>query len=340
MQNGKKKTNGTVMAAVALVAASALLIGAAAVIKKGKNGNTEESKVELSAVTEQSKSEVIENVSAAEESDPASASEESSFEETVSEEETTEESKPVHEESSEEVSEEPSEEVSEVVPEKTYEERVGVKYAIDIEPYLEYIEPGDDYLFLVNLTHPLDMDYVPENMVVSKYTRKDGRADQKLVYTAEMALEAMMAEAKYYGKDTNVTITSAYRSAAYQKQLFDMYTEQEMSAHPSWSRERAEQETLTYSMKPGCSEHQTGLCCDMHNLGSAMQSFGETPEAKWLASNCYRFGFILRYEKAKEAITGVEWEPWHFRFVGREAATEMHEKGMCLEEYTEYLKKK
>ena len=76
---------------------------------------------------------------------------------------------------------------------------------------------------------------------------------------------------------------------------------------------------------------------DMHNLPSAEQSFAQKPEAKWLAENCYRFGFILRYPEDKQSITNIIYEPWHFRFVGREAATEMHEKGMCLEEYVEYL---
>ncbi|MFR5864844.1 MAG: D-alanyl-D-alanine carboxypeptidase family protein [Acutalibacteraceae bacterium] len=81
------------------------------------------------------------------------------------------------------------------------------------------------------------------------------------------------------------------------------------------------------------SEHQSGLCVDMHNLPSANISFGETAQAKWLAENAHRFGFILRFPADKTDITGVQYEPWHFRFVGREAATEIYEQGLCLEEY-------
>ena len=233
-----------------------------------------------------------------------------------------------------------TEESSEPVGNVTdYEKRAGKKYAIDISPYLKYIEPGNGYLTLVNLNNPLSLDYVPSNLVVSDYTRKDGRDGQKLVETAAKALEALMKEAAYYGI-TDVTITSAYRSASYQKSLFNSYVEKEMKNDSKLTREQAEQVVLTYSMKPGCSEHQTGLCCDMHNLSSAQQKFGSTEAGKWLAENCWRFGFILRYPADKEDITGVKWEPWHFRFVGREAATQMHEKNMCLEEYTEYLKNK
>ncbi len=227
---------------------------------------------------------------------------------------------------------------SEEPPHVDYETRVGKKYQIDISKYLQYIEPADaeKYTYLVNLSHPISVDYIPEDLVVSQYTRKDGRDGQQLVRTVEKAHEAFMSEAALNGIN-NVTITSAYRSAKYQDYLFNLYTQQEMDANPSLTREQAEAIVITYSMRPGCSEHQTGLCLDIHNLGSASQAFGDTPEAKWMAENCYRFGFILRYPSDKEAITKVEYEPWHFRFVGREAATVMHEKGMCLEEYTEYM---
>ncbi len=78
---------------------------------------------------------------------------------------------------------------------------------------------------------------------------------------------------------------------------------------------------------------------DENNIPSAEQSFAKKPEAKWLADNCYRFGFILRYAEDKEDITKIIYEPWHFRYVGRRFATEMHEKNMCLEEYLKYLGK-
>lgn len=220
------------------------------------------------------------------------------------------------------------------VPEVSYEERVGKAYRIDISPYLQYIEPEtDDYLFLVNPTHTLASDYVPDDLVDCGITRKDGRKTQMLRAVAAKALEAMMKEAELDGV-TNVTATSAYRSYEYQDYLFNLYCEQNQSKFKT--REECEKYVLTFSTKPGTSEHQSGLCLDMHNQPSAEVTFAKTPEAKWLAENCWRFGFILRYPEDKTDITGITYEPWHFRFVGREYATQMHEKNMCLEEYIEY----
>lgn len=101
-------------------------------------------------------------------------------------------------------------------------------------------------------------------------------------------------------------------------------TEDEATAH-----------VLTYSTKPGTSEHQSGLCCDMHNRPTTDSGFDNTPEAKWLAENAHRFGFILRYPPNTQHITGIKHESWHFRYVGRTAATEMYEQGLTLEEYCE-----
>ena len=223
-------------------------------------------------------------------------------------------------------------------PEPTYEERVGKEYAIDIEPYLQYIEPEDkyEYVFLVNPTHTLASDYEPEDLTDCGHTRKDGRATQKMRLAAAKALQAFLAEGKKTGKVTNVTVTSAYRSYSYQNQLFTQYFNRDWATGKYATKEECEKHVLTYSTKPGTSEHQSGLCCDMHNIPSAEQYFAQKPEAKWLAENCYRFGFILRYPEDKQDITNIIYEPWHFRFVGRDAATEMHEKGMCLEEYIEY----
>ncbi len=94
-----------------------------------------------------------------------------------------------------------------------------------------------------------------------------------------------------------------------------------------------EKHVLTYSTKPGTSEHQSGLVCDMHNLPNSTSAFDNTPEAKWLAANAHRFGFILRYPPNTQHITGIKHESWHFRYVGRTAATEMFEKGLTLDEY-------
>ncbi len=96
-----------------------------------------------------------------------------------------------------------------------------------------------------------------------------------------------------------------------------------------------EAHVLTYSTKPGTSEHQSGLCCDMHNLPDTTSAFDNTPEAIWLAQNAHRFGFILRYPPNTQHITGIKHESWHFRYVGRTAATEIFQKGITLDEYCE-----
>lgn len=236
------------------------------------------------------------------------------------------------------VPETPEENGQAVVPEQaqpiSYEERVGKAYKIDITPYLEFIEPEDkyEYVYLVNPANPLSKDYEPEDLTDCGHTRKDGRATQKLRKYAAESLKAFLSEAKQYGFD-DITVTSAYRSYSYQDYLFNMYFQQDWATGKYKTKAECEKHTLTYSTKPGTSEHQSGLCLDMHNHPSATDAFGGTAEADWLEENCYRFGFILRYPKDKTDITGIKYEPWHFRFVGRQAATEMHELGLTLEEY-------
>lgn len=217
-------------------------------------------------------------------------------------------------------------------PTPTYEERVNKEYEIDITSYLQYIEPKEkyEYVFLVNPQNSLASDYVPTDLTDCEHTRNDGRATQKLREAAAKALQAFLAEGAKNGV-TDVTVTSAYRSYSYQDYLFNLYCEQ--NQHSFATREECEKYVLTFSTKPGTSEHQSGLCVDMHNIPSAQVYFAEKPEAKWLAANCYRFGFILRYPEDKTDITKITYEPWHFRYVGRDAATEMHELGLCLEEY-------
>lgn len=218
-----------------------------------------------------------------------------------------------------------------VVP---YEQRVGKEYKIDITKYLEYIEPENkyEYVFLVNPDNKLSKDYEPADLMDCGHTRKDGRAVQKLRTNAAYALRAFLAEAKEYGFD-DITVTSAYRSYAYQDYLFNMYFNSDWKTGKYKTKEECEKHTLTYSTKGGTSEHQSGLCLDMHNHPSATDAFGGTKEAIWLEENCYRFGFILRYPKDTKHITGIKYEPWHFRYVGREVATEIHNLGITLDEY-------
>jgi D-alanyl-D-alanine carboxypeptidase len=140
---------------------------------------------------------------------------------------------------------------------------------------------------------------------------------------AAQALEKLFAAAKKDG--INLAGVSGFRSYALQKSLFDSYVKQQ-----------GETEARRYSAVPGHSEHQTGLAIDVSGSTGACAAedcFGDTPEAKWLAQHAQEYGYIIRYPKGKEAITGYAYEPWHIRYVGVELAKEVTSKGLTLEEY-------
>lgn len=202
-----------------------------------------------------------------------------------------------------------------------------IDFVLDLSSYEEYMNPTDrdTYLILVSPDNPMDRSEEPTDLTGSIFTRSD-RDTRMLRKYACLALEAFLKEGEANGIK-GVTVTSAFRSYDYQKQLFD----QEVSIRGS------EEEAAKHVNPPGISEHQTGLAVDMHNMSAASTAFGDTKEAKWLADNAHNFGFILRYPKDKVRITGINYEPWHFRYVGRYHATKMHELDMCLEEYIEYI---
>ena len=209
-------------------------------------------------------------------------------------------------------------------------------FKVDLSSYEKYMNPEDKdaYLILVNPSHPVGKDYKPTDLEPLADTRPD-RSKRYMRLYAAMSLEAFLKEARANGcKD--VTVTSAYRSYDYQKEIFDSDVENIMKKQ-GVSREEAIEIERRDTAYPGESEHQTGLAVDMHNLGSAQQAFAKTFEAQWLAENAWKFGFILRYMPDKEEITTYTYEPWHFRYVGRYHAQRMYELHMCLEEYIEYL---
>lgn len=143
------------------------------------------------------------------------------------------------------------------------------------------------------------------------------------------SLEEMFAAASTDG--VNLWIVSGYRSQERQQRLF----EEAICDHMSDERSQEQAEYLAASVvaRPGASEHHTGLAVD---LCSVEETFAATPEYKWLHENAWRHGFVERYTKVKEPITGIIWEPWHFRFVGEQHARAMHEADQCLEEYISY----
>ncbi len=135
--------------------------------------------------------------------------------------------------------------------------------------------------------------------------------------TAEEAFYNMAGDA--YADGIVLYICSGYRSYDEQEQLYNTY-----------AAERGVEDADEVSSRPGHSEHQTGLCMDVNTTEF---SFEGTPEAIWLEKHCADYGFIIRFPKGKESITGYAYEPWHIRYVGEAAAKEITSQGICLEEY-------
>lgn len=206
------------------------------------------------------------------------------------------------------------------------------EFLTDLSAYEKYMDPenADEYIRLINKDHPLGKDYIPPDLTEISDTRKDRKAVQMREYAAK-ALDAMFIEMRAAGF-TDVSVTSAYRSYDYQTQRFNDTMNNYMK---KYDRDTAYAKTAAEIALPGCSEHQSGLCADLHNLPAASQSFESKEAYKWLIAHCADFGFILRYPKDKEDVTKIIFEPWHYRFVGRYHAKRIMQSGLCLEEYCE-----
>ena len=153
-------------------------------------------------------------------------------------------------------------------------------------------------------------------------------SNKMLVYEAKEQFEKMATAA--LKENYRIRAISAYRSYQYQKGLYDSYQKQDGTSKAD-----------TYSARPGYSEHQTGLAADIVSYdwlvaGKGLTAdFAEDPAAIWLKEHAHEYGFILRYPEDKTEVTGIGFEPWHFRFVGVEVATVIMEEEICLEEYFE-----
>ena len=220
-------------------------------------------------------------------------------------------------------------------------------YKTDIKEVQKVLNTKDKkFLVLVNKQNSVESDYEPNDLVSLDTAYTTNGKNIHLEKHAAVAVMAMIGEMKAYGID-NVTVTSGYRTYQYQQQLFDRYLNDEREAHPTWSESKIEDYVLTYSARPGTSEHQTGLCVDLMtnemaglwNYGSETpdnpydKGFAETEAYEWLIDNAHKFGFILRFPENKTDVTGYSYESWHYRFVGVAAATEIYEKEITLEEY-------
>lgn len=259
------------------------------------------------------------------------------------------------------------------VPEPEYEYHIDMsKFESAIDPTGDLWD--DAYLLLVNANNPIGKNEESQYEVLKGRTVLSKCTDYKFRHkpsidlnsTALQALAAMFLEAEAQGI-TTLDATSAYRSYTYQSSLFNNNCNETKhwlcECGHDWihknskcelcgktatetlsvTREEQEASVATYSCAPGTSDHQTGLAVDIvqrslpNRFDSLIQEFGETEAGKWLAANAHHFGFVLRFPPDKENITGIIYEPWHFRYVGRTHATAMYNMNLCLEEYVEYL---
>lgn len=180
-----------------------------------------------------------------------------------------------------------------------------------------------EILDLVNYKYTISSDFVPKLKTLSNGMQIDER-----VYDD---LNNMLDDARKAGYSP--VISSAYRSYSYQQQLYDRKINQYIDK--GYSRAEAEKRAGEWVAKPGTSEHQTGLAVDLTSVENQRLDDSQLNSKcqQWYMANCWKYGFILRYPSDKKDITKINSEPWHYRYVGKNAAKEIYDSGVCLEEY-------
>jgi len=176
-------------------------------------------------------------------------------------------------------------------------------------------------LLLVNKYTKLSEDYVPENItnIPLSYAFEGNQTTEEVL----SAFKSMATAAKK--EDLTLIVNSSYRDYQSQEEVWKNYED-------AYGEEYAD----SIAARPGFSEHQTGLALDIITYGANKNTFEETDEFKWLEKNAHKYGFILRYPKGKEDITGYEYESWHYRYVGATAATEIKKLDITFDEYYAY----
>lgn len=187
-------------------------------------------------------------------------------------------------------------------------------------PAIQTNTASDDWnLILVNRWNP-----IPEDYDVTLTELQNGHSVDSRIYPD---LQRMFDDARAQG--ILPTITSSFRTAEYQQQLLDeKIAEYEASGY---ARKEAEELAKTWVAVPGTSEHEIGIAVDISSADAGQQD--PSVVWQWLNENSYKYGFILRYPEDKTDVTGVIYEPWHYRYVGQETAREIYEQGVCLEEF-------
>lgn len=183
-------------------------------------------------------------------------------------------------------------------------------------------------ILLVNKAHPIPQDYSTELVEIPGFAPEQGAA------CCVPSLMQMLDDCRNAGLQP--IVISAWRSNSQQLEILRCSIETRINA--GMTAEEAEKNALMQVALPGLSEHQTGLAFDItdgsdrNNLTDGQE---EKPAQQWLMNHCWEYGFILRYPKGKEPITGYCYEPWHYRYVGTQISLSIKASGMCLEEYLE-----
>lgn len=197
-----------------------------------------------------------------------------------------------------------------------------------IVPAGAYADPRQDpRMILVNNNVPIPEGYQVDTQEADPATK------QALQSEAAQAFIRMKDAAA--AQQLEINLYSGYRSAEEQQQLFDQAKKEQQEKKRRQSEEEVLKETKKKVDLPGCSEHGTGLAVDLvlPDQQAPDVSFDESPQFQWLEQHAAEHGFILRYPKDKQAITGITYKPWHFRYVGPENAAAIRDSGLCLEEY-------
>ena len=165
-------------------------------------------------------------------------------------------------------------------------------------------------LVLVNKNNRLKDDFIPSDLIKLDLTYSND--NKYLKKEAAKAFYKLSKDAKKLGY--RIIVVSGYRSYTYQEELFAYYV-----------KEKGMDYALLCSAKAGHSEHQTGLAVDVEGSNMDYDLFDESKEFNWMINNAHKYGFILRYPKGKEKITGFKYEPWHYRYVGKKVAKYIYE---------------
>lgn len=184
-------------------------------------------------------------------------------------------------------------------------------------------DSSDWRLTLINKQHPIPDDY---DFKLGTFT-PGMRCDERVIEDLLLMMQAAKADG------LNLVVRSPYRTSDHQEDNFNRRIKSYMRQGLTYME--AYKATSRVITVPGCSEHEVGLALDItsDSYSELKQGFADTEGGKWLAEHSSEYGFVIRYPEGKEYITSIEYEPWHFRYVGREAAAVMKEENLCLEEF-------